>query len=121
MGFCGVCCVVSFVVTCVDRYLLAWHQYGYKEDEKEEEEEDESDEDDDDDEDEMPDVDDIVSNSQLSEAFHNLARDLDVLDPKDPESDIFKEQLLENSMCLFVVFCVFWDVWAVYLSVFRVV
>ncbi|ETO05494.1 hypothetical protein RFI_31903 [Reticulomyxa filosa] len=51
----------------------------------------------DNDDDEMPDVNEIISNAQLSEAFRNLAKDLDVLDPKDPQTDIFKEQLLEDA------------------------
>jgi len=60
------------------------------------EDEEKNDDDDEDDED-LPDVNEIVGNHQLSEAFHTLARDLDVLDPKDPESDIFKEQLVGSA------------------------
>lgn len=103
-------------------YLLGWHNYGYEEDEELELSENEDVEymvkdlepeewevqfgakmeykDDD----EMPEINDIISNTQLSETFHNLARDLDVLDPKDPETDIFKDQLSETS---FVVVCVY--------------
>eukprot|EP01083_Nonionella_stella_P132487 402806_1 len=52
------------------------------------------DDDDDEDEDEIAEVNEIIGNHGLSEAFHTLARDLDVLDPKDPEQDIFKEQIV---------------------------
>ena len=102
------------------RYLLGWHQFPYDENEDLDEENEEDDDGDvgmeggdanddnennieendenDENEDDLPDVNDIISNSQLSETFHNLAKDLDVLDPKDPETDIFKEQLLEDGM-----------------------
>merc|ERR1712228_284938 len=53
--------------------------------------------DDDDDDDEVPDVNEIIGNHGLSEAFHSLARDLDVLDPKDAEQDIFKEQIVGDA------------------------
>merc|ERR1719464_2406710 len=46
---------------------------------------------------EIPDINEIIGNHQLSEAFHSLARDLDVLAPKDAVQDIFKEQLLEET------------------------
>eukprot|EP01083_Nonionella_stella_P218964 784725_1 len=49
---------------------------------------------DNDDDDEIAEVNEIIGNHGLSEAFHNLARDLDVLDPKDAEQDIFKEQIV---------------------------
>merc|ERR1712113_493549 len=50
------------------------------EEDEDEKKDDDGDEDDDED---LPDVNDIVGNHQLSEVFHTLARDLDVLDPKD--------------------------------------
>ncbi len=81
---------------------MGWHQFGWVEKEEEESEDEEMDEKDEDDEeeedDDIPDLGEIISNNGLSEAFHKLAKDLDVLDPKDPETDIFKEQLLENGI-----------------------
>jgi len=55
------------------------------------------DDDDDDNDDEVPEVNEIIGNHGLSEAFHSLARDLDVLDPKDAEQDIFKEQIVGDA------------------------
>ena len=105
-------------------YLLGWHQFGYDDDYecdnneiakypinetdlipeswdndddiKEDVVDDGKDNTNDDDDDDEIEINDIIANAQLSESFHNLATDLDVLDPKDPETDIFKEQLIDN-------------------------
>ena len=87
-------------------YLLGWHQYGYDEDEEVTDDEyddmkvddEEPEDDDDDDDDDLPEINEIISNQPLCDAFHNLAEDLDVVDPKDPETDIFKEQLVADGM-----------------------
>ena len=104
-------------------YLLGWHQYmGYDDDEEDEEDdgdmvmvekpavEDEKDDAieeyeaafaaivaDEEASEEIPSINEIIGNHRLSEAFHSLARDLDVLAPKDAVQDIFKEQLLEEA------------------------
>eukprot|EP01083_Nonionella_stella_P213807 770817_1 len=74
----------------IEDYEIAFNKVlnGEEDDDKKE------DNDDDEDEDEIAEVNEIIGNHGLSEAFHTLARDLDVLDPKDPEQDIFKEQIV---------------------------
>lgn len=74
-------------------YLLGWQQfpYGLEEDDDDEEMEGDDDNSDDDDDDEEKEVlEEIISNQKLSEAYHALAMDLDVIEPKHPD-DIYKD------------------------------
>merc|ERR1719242_1762143 len=81
----------------IEDYEVAFQKRVDGEDADDAKEDNKENEDDDDEEDEVPEVNEIIGNHQLSEAFHSLARDLDVLDPKDAEQDIFKEQIVGSS------------------------
>merc|ERR1719242_195447 len=81
----------------IEDYEEAFQKRVDGEDADDAKEDGDGDDDGDDEEEEIPEVNEIIGNHQLSEAFHFLARDLDVLDPKDAEQDIFKEQILGSS------------------------
>lgn len=78
-------------------YVLGWQQFPFSLEEERERAEaaGEEIEDNDDDDEEAEALTEIISNVKLHEAFHDLARDLDVLEPKSPE-DIYKEHLSET-------------------------
>merc|ERR1719242_12293 len=81
----------------IEDYEVAFQKRVDGEDADDAKEDGDDDDDGDDEEEEIPDINEIIGNHQLSEAFHSLARDLDVLAPKDAVQDIFKEQLLEET------------------------
>lgn len=76
-------------------YVLGWQQFPFSLEEERERAEAAGEEEEDEDDDEAEALTEIISNVKLHEAFHDLARDLDVLEPKSPE-DIYKEHLSET-------------------------
>merc|ERR1712048_165385 len=73
-------------------YLLGWQQfpYGLEEDDEDESMDGDDDNSDDEDDEEKEVLEEIISNQKLCEAYHALAMDLDVLEPKHPD-DIYKD------------------------------